>query len=693
MSFIQNSGPVRVALYVRVSTEEQSRDGFGADMQLNGLRETIKHRSSIHNWTHNENHTYIDLWCTGADLNRPEYKRMMDDAKKGKFDVVAVWKIDRLSRNLSHLLSTFEILQDSKVSFFSLKENIDFSGPIGRLTFQIFWALAEFERETIKMRTQEWKIASARLGNYVNPTTPYWYMRKDVWWRMGKTLEIVEDEAIYVRKIFEDFTRWKSMESIATELNNLKVLKWKWTNKKRRDTRWLSGGIRTILKNNTYAWFAIFNARSPDGFVEQIEMKVPNIVPVIMFEMAKNRLESLSANPKHGWGEHEYLLSRKIIDTETQRKMVGVHRTKWWHSYRRKWFTQNGETYRNRELPGEKLEEHIWGLIEKIINRPEDLFTVHQKQSLTVENYDLLNQERARMVQEVTASEWAENSILLDHSYGKVSEERKDAIILDIFKKRDTANRKIIEIDKQLDAIVKAQATKELILQFSQNFKMGVEDLNFEQRHYLVDLLVDSIEITWGLKVPKMVINLRFDQKKLDEIGLGYEPKKSSGITNSENPELVHAENGATERARTSDLILRRDALFQLSYGCMIFIPNQEYLTLLDVALRAFLFHRFFHWLFRIVASSFWAGLWWEAWDDMTEVWSLLLTWVRVDYRDYFRVTSFIVKFTFTERQPWMWGVEFLYPKGGSNSRYRRGQVRFLDQRYLYHAHTLVPYL
>jgi site-specific DNA recombinase len=52
---------------------------------------------------------------------------MMQDAKDGKFDMIAVWKIDRLSRNLSHLLSTFETLQGYKVGFFSLKENIDFT--------------------------------------------------------------------------------------------------------------------------------------------------------------------------------------------------------------------------------------------------------------------------------------------------------------------------------------------------------------------------------------------------------------------------------------------------------------------------------------------------------------------------------------------------------------------------------------
>lgn len=60
-------------------------------------------------------------------MERPGFKRMMEDAKKGKFDIIAVWKIDRLSRSLSHLLSTFETLKKDGVGFFSLKENIDFS--------------------------------------------------------------------------------------------------------------------------------------------------------------------------------------------------------------------------------------------------------------------------------------------------------------------------------------------------------------------------------------------------------------------------------------------------------------------------------------------------------------------------------------------------------------------------------------
>ena len=96
-------------------------------MQIHGLNEMITYRNKVSGWIHKKEWLYQDLGCTGADMNRPELKRMMQDAKEGKFDMIAVWKIDRLSRNLSHLLSTFETLQSYKIGFFSLKENIDFS--------------------------------------------------------------------------------------------------------------------------------------------------------------------------------------------------------------------------------------------------------------------------------------------------------------------------------------------------------------------------------------------------------------------------------------------------------------------------------------------------------------------------------------------------------------------------------------
>lgn len=215
----------RVAFYIRVSTDEQRKEGFGADAQLAGLNQMVAYKAETAGWHHDKNWEYSDLGYSGSDLNRPDFKRLLDDAKKQKFDIIAVWKIDRLSRNLTHLLSAFETFQSLGVSFCSHKESIDFTGPVGRLTFQIFGALAEFERETIRMRTKEGKLASARLGNFVSNSAPYGYEKAKTTARTGRGLLIVEEEAEIVKSVFSDFLNRKSLESIAAKLNDLQVLK------------------------------------------------------------------------------------------------------------------------------------------------------------------------------------------------------------------------------------------------------------------------------------------------------------------------------------------------------------------------------------------------------------------------------------------------------------------------------------
>lgn len=200
--------PVRVAAYVRVSTDEQLSSGYGIEMQVDSLLSLINDYKGKHNgWTIDwERHYFCDDGKSGADLERPAFKRMMKCVKAGEIDLIVVYKIDRLSRNLSHLLNFFEEIQSHGASFFSLKENVDFSGAIGKLTFQIFGALAEFERETIRTRTAEGKIASARMGNFVKNGPPYGYMKvPNKIMAKGSVLEIVPEERVWVERVFEWF--------------------------------------------------------------------------------------------------------------------------------------------------------------------------------------------------------------------------------------------------------------------------------------------------------------------------------------------------------------------------------------------------------------------------------------------------------------------------------------------------------
>src|SRR5437868_14827250 len=132
--------PKRVAIYTRVSTDEQK-----TDLQLMDLKEYVRRRDyEIYNF-------YEDI-VSGATKERKALDLLMDDARKRKFDIVLVWKFDRFARSLKMLVDSLALFQELGIDFISYKENIDTTTSMGRLIFHINSAYAEFEREIIKDR-------------------------------------------------------------------------------------------------------------------------------------------------------------------------------------------------------------------------------------------------------------------------------------------------------------------------------------------------------------------------------------------------------------------------------------------------------------------------------------------------------------------------------------------------------------
>jgi len=136
--------PLRVALYARVSTSNKGQD---VGLQLDELQRVAEQRG----WA--VSGQYVDDGVSGATDSRPELDRMMVDAQAGHFDLVAVWKLDRLGRSLQHLLRLISDLSRWGVGFASLRDSgIDTTTPSGRLMLQIMGALAEYEHELIRER-------------------------------------------------------------------------------------------------------------------------------------------------------------------------------------------------------------------------------------------------------------------------------------------------------------------------------------------------------------------------------------------------------------------------------------------------------------------------------------------------------------------------------------------------------------
>lgn len=97
---------------------------------------------------------YVDTGISGAKDRRPELDRLMSDAHKRRFDVVAAWKFDRFARSVSHLLRALDTFRVLAVEFVSLSESLDTATPAGRMVFTVLGAVAELERSLIAERVR-----------------------------------------------------------------------------------------------------------------------------------------------------------------------------------------------------------------------------------------------------------------------------------------------------------------------------------------------------------------------------------------------------------------------------------------------------------------------------------------------------------------------------------------------------------
>jgi DNA invertase Pin-like site-specific DNA recombinase len=144
------------AIYARVSTFDQEPEN-----QLQELRRYVAARG----WTGTE---YVDRGVSGAKDRRPALDQLVTDARRRKFDVLVCWRLDRLGRNLRHLILLLDELTAVGVGFVSLAEGIDTQTPAGRLQLHILGAIAEFERERIRERVlaglQRARSQGKRLG-------------------------------------------------------------------------------------------------------------------------------------------------------------------------------------------------------------------------------------------------------------------------------------------------------------------------------------------------------------------------------------------------------------------------------------------------------------------------------------------------------------------------------------------------
>jgi DNA invertase Pin-like site-specific DNA recombinase len=196
----------KAAIYVRVSTEEQVREGYSLNAQESALRDYLSMMG------YDLYKIYRDEGKSAKDIHhRPALQQLLKDAEKRSFKAICVYKLDRFSRSLKDLILTIEMLKKLNIDFISMQDKIETASASGKLMFHIISSFAEFERDIISERTRFGMIEKAKEGGVVSRAA-FGYVIRD-----GKLL-VNNDKRNEVIDIFTTYVETnKSLNKIARE--------------------------------------------------------------------------------------------------------------------------------------------------------------------------------------------------------------------------------------------------------------------------------------------------------------------------------------------------------------------------------------------------------------------------------------------------------------------------------------------
>jgi len=396
-----------VAIYVRVSTDEQAEHGYSlGDQQARGAA-----------WIASQ-HTptrptvlmgaYADEGYSGATRYRPALRQMLDDAQAGRVTTIVFTQLDRLARRLKLLLELWDQLEEWGCTIIVLDESIDTSTPVGRLVRNVLGSIAEFERELIAGRMRHGRLAKARAGHLWKAQCPYGYryLRKEEGVRAQGELLIDEEEASAVRLIFDLAAGGMAQHAIAAELGRRGV------RPRRGGAAWKQGTISDLLRNRTYMGDAIYNQRvsiapkRPTKDVEHrrreksahtyrpeeewIHVPAPAIVePAVWHVVAARRAGNIAASTRNA--KRVYMLGHGLLrcgvcrpdPTDGQRLSMVGHMRRTWYRYECSDAWRTGRTSAEAAssgtgdatvckhyVAGPLIEERVWAAVMEMVAAP-----------------------------------------------------------------------------------------------------------------------------------------------------------------------------------------------------------------------------------------------------------------------------------------------------------------------------------
>jgi site-specific DNA recombinase len=485
------SNTKKVALYARVSTEEQTSN-FSLAAQLELLR---KHASDNGFAVFNE---YVDGGYSGTVLERPAFQKMLHDAKNREFQLILVYRLDRFFRNNRALLTVTEELEQYDVGIKSITEPFDTSNHLGKFILSLFGSLAQLERDTFMERSKMGRLRRAREGYYsgANPTKFGYRCTED-----RRRLEICPEEAEVVKLVFKWYCEAdSSLVQVAKKLTKLGY-------KTRENGEWKGDGIHEMIRDPIYMgrWYANRYGRNGKRKprTDWIEVSVPAIVSENIFDAAQSllveRRNYTTRNVKY-----QYLLQGLIkcgdcgnsvkgtADRQRIKKDGKVYGPYFNLYYRCTHFVRN--IYKKmvkcnlRYMQTESLDPIVWKEIENLLANPKMIARiVRQQNKRGPEQIKNMRSELARLETRLKALGKEEFRILEAYRQNIINLEQLQAQMGQI--KADTVKLSLRR-GEMVDLLVRGDKDQvEKAIDYVMQLKKGLKTYTFESKKEILHLL------------------------------------------------------------------------------------------------------------------------------------------------------------------------------------------------------------
>lgn len=241
---------LKCAVYIRVSTEDQAREGTSLETQRECLVKYAKDRG-LEIYYPAKDKIYEDDGYSGYSMERPALRRMLADAKSGKFQTVLVYKIDRFARNNRILLNLIEEFSSMNIGFISATESFDTVSASGKMALSMLGAVAQFERDRIIERVFPGMIKGVEKGHWQGSRyVPFGYKHN----KKTKKLYPNPSEAKIVKEMFSMYRNGKSTSQIAAHYYNLGTTA-------RQGGKFYTKFVSDVLKNKVYIGTLVWNKK------------------------------------------------------------------------------------------------------------------------------------------------------------------------------------------------------------------------------------------------------------------------------------------------------------------------------------------------------------------------------------------------------------------------------------------------